>query len=240
MNATYSRMDIGFDRALNTNWTVGASYGLKYGSEGYTCGSGDSHDDILTAYGLWQGNAGKYSELTFRIGRLSSNIDLQDPGQAMASRGDNRTYGQALSFTYGQRLDRENAWYMEPHVGVKWSHVNGYNYRLSDGSDVDIEGTTSFVGKVGLNVGRKLGNDSHFYLRADLMHDFAGGVRTTMTKYMANTLENDFHDTWLDLALGYQRQAGPIEWHVEAGRLGIGSNAASGNWVLNFGLNYRF
>ncbi|ORU00294.1 adhesin aidA-I [Anaerovibrio sp. JC8] len=240
VSATYSRMDIGFDRRVNANWTVGASYGLKYGSEGYSCGSGDSHDDILTAYGLWQGNGGRYSEITLRAGRLASHLDLQDPGQAVLSKGDNSTYGQAISFTYGQRMEKPDGWYMEPHVGFQWAHVNDYNYSLSDGSDVSVDASNSFIGNLGINVGREFGHGSTFYARADLMHDFAGGVRATMTRGMSNSLENDFKDTWLDLALGFRRQDGPVEWHIEVGRLGIGSKAAQGNWVWNVGMNYSF
>ena len=240
VSATYSRMDIGFDRRANANWTVGASYGLKYGSEGYSCGSGDSHDDILTAYGLWQGNGGRYSEITLRAGRLASHLDLQDPGQAALSKGDNSTYGQAISFTYGQRMEKPDGWYMEPHVGFQWAHVNGYSYSLSDGSNVSVDDSNSFIGNLGINVGKEFSKGSTFYARADLMHDFAGGVRTTMTKGMANSLENDFRDTWLDLALGFKRQSGPVEWYIEAGRLGIGSKAAQGNWVVNCGLSYSF
>ena len=240
VSATYSRMDIGYDRRVNANWTLGASYGLKYGSEGYSCGSGDSHDDIITAYGLWQGNGGRYSEITLRAGRLASNLDLQDPVQYEASKGDNSTYGQALSFTYGQRMEKQDNWYIEPHVGLQWAHLNGYNYSLSDGSNVSVDASNSFIGNIGINVGQEFSKGNTFYARADLMHDFAGGVRATMTKGLSNSIKNDFKDTWLDLALGFKRQSGLVEWYIEVGRLGIGSKAAQGNWVWNVGMNYSF
>ena len=240
VRGTYSRMDIGYDKPVGNGWTLGASYGLRYGTEGYDCGSGNSHDDILSAYGLWQNDSGRFAEATVRLGRLASDLDLQDPNQLAATKGSSRTFGQAMSLVYGQHLDRGNDWYLEPRVGLQWAHVNGYNYGTSDGSAVAVDATNSFIGLVGLNAGKKLANGGTFYARADLMHDFAGGVTATMTKGRSVSLENDFKDTWLDLALGYKRQAGPLEWYVEAGRLGIGSKAAQGNWVWNVGLKYKF
>ena len=234
------RMDIGYDKPVGNGWTLGASYGLRYGTEGYDCGSGNSHDDILSAYGLWQNGSGRFAEATVRLGRLASDLDLQDPNQLAATKGSSRTFGQTMSLVYGQHLDRGNDWYLEPRVGLQWAHVNGYNYGTSDGSTVAVDATNSFIGLVGLNAGKKLANGGTFYARADLMHDFAGGVTATMTKGRSVSLENDFKDTWLDLALGYKRQAGPLEWYVEAGRLGIGSKAAQGNWVWNVGLKYKF
>jgi outer membrane autotransporter protein len=237
---TYNQLDIGYDRYVGHDWTVGAAYGLRYGTEGYVNGSGDSHDDILTAYGMWQGNGGRYGEISIRAGRLASDFSLQDQGMAEATTGSNRTYGQALSFTYGQRMDRGDNWYIEPHAGLQWAHVNGYSYGTSDGSTVSIDGSNSFIAQAGITVGRKVDRQSHFYARADVLHDFAGGVQASMTRGMTNTLENDFKDTWLDVAFGYRRQAGPINWYVEAARLGIASKAAQGNWVVNCGLNYSF
>ena len=237
---TYNQLYIGYDRYVGRSWTIGAAYGLRYGTEGYSCGNGNSHDDILTAYGLWQGAAGKYSEITLRAGRLASDLSIQDQGMATPSTGSNRTYGQAMSFTYGQRIAKGDNWYVEPFAGLQWAHLNGHSYNTSDGSNVSIDGSNSFIAKVGFSVGHKVDRSSHVYVRTALLHDFAGGVRASMTKGMTNTLENDFKDTWLDVALGYKRQAGPIDWYIEAGRLGIGSKAAQGNWVFNFGMNYRF
>ncbi|ORU00295.1 adhesin aidA-I [Anaerovibrio sp. JC8] len=237
---TYNQLDIGYDHCVGGGWTLGGAYGLRYGSEGYICGSGSSHDDILSAYGLWQGNAGRYAEVILRAGRMRADADWQDPNQLAYSSGSNSTYGQAVSLVYGQKMEKGASWYLEPHVGLQWSHVNGYNYNLSDGTAVSVDGATSIIGNVGVNVGQTLDNGGIFYARADLMHDFSGGVTATMTKRRSVSIDNDFKDTWLDLALGFRRQDGPVEWHIEAGRLGIGSKAAQGNWVWNVGLNYKF
>ena len=190
--------------------------------------------------GLWQNDKGRFAEVNLRLGRLAGDLDLQDPNQLVASQGSNRTYGQGASVLYGQRLEKQDGWDLEPHAGLYWAHVNGYNYNLSDDSAVSVDGSRSFMAGLGINVGRKAGQGGTFYARLDLLHDFAGGVQATMTKGKALTLENDFKDTWLDVALGYKRQAGPVEWYVEAGRLGIGSKAAQGNWVWNVGLKYKF
>ena len=240
VRATYSRVDVGFDRGAGNGWTVGAAFGLQYGSENYLIGSGNSHNDILTAYAMWQSPTDHYLEMTLRAGRLSAEYDLQDPNQAAASKGESRTYGQAASVVYGKRMAQASDWYMEPHAGLYWAHVNGYGFDLSDGTSVHVDGSNSIIGALGLNVGRHLENRGDFYARADVMHDFNGNTRTTMTKGASNTLENDFRDTWLDLMLGFKRRDGVIDWYAELGRQGIGSKECRGDWVWRVGMSYSF
>ncbi len=240
MNRTYDRVSVGYDRLVGHGWTVGLAYGYEKGSEGYEKGSGDSTGNVVTAYATWQGARGNYVDMTVKGGQLESDFTVQDDNQIVPSDGRTRATGAGVSAVYGHRFENASAFYVEPHAGFYWSHLGGYDYQLSDGSDVSVDGCNSFVGNLGVNVGKRLGK-GEVYARADFMHDFSGNVRVSMTKAgLNNTMENPLHDNWFNVAVGYRQNYERLGWYAEAGCQSIGSRESSGDWVWKAGVEFKF
>jgi outer membrane autotransporter protein len=240
MNRTYDRVSVGYDRLVGHGWTVGLAYGYEKGTEGYEKGSGDSTGNVVTAYATWQGANGNYVDMTIKGGQLESDFTVQDDNQVTPSKADTRATGAGVSAVYGHRFENASAFYVEPHAGFYWSHLGGYDYRLSDGSDVSVDGCNSFVGNLGVNIGKHLGK-GEVYARADFMHDFSGNVRVSMTKAgLNNTMENPLHDSWLNVAVGYRQNYDRVGWYAEAGCQSIGSRESSGDWVWKAGVEFKF
>ncbi|MBP5199131.1 MAG: autotransporter outer membrane beta-barrel domain-containing protein [Schwartzia sp.] len=240
VNRTYSRVSVGYDRFFGGGWTAGLAYGYESGSEGYNCGSGDSTGNVLTAYATWQGGRGDYLDLTLKGGQLDTDFVVQGENQPLPSKADTKTHGAGLSAVYGHRFENATAFYVEPHAGFYWSHLNGYNYRLSDDSDVNVDACNSFVGNLGVNIGQRLGK-GEVYARADFMHDFSGNVRVAMSKAgTTNLMENPLHDSWLNVAIGYRQNYERVGWYAEAGCQSIGSRESAGDWIWRAGVELKF
>ena len=240
VDRTYSRVSVGYDRLFGSGWTAGLAYGYENGSEGYDHGSGDSTGNVLTAYATWQGGRGNYLDLTIKGGKLDSDFAVQGDTQLVPSKADVKTYGEGISAVYGHRFENANAFYVEPHAGFYWTHLNGYDYRMSDESDVNVDACNSFVGNLGVNVGQRLGK-GEVYARADFMHDFSGNIRVSMSKAGTNnTMENPLHDSWLNIAVGYRQNYERVGWYAEAGCQSIGSRESSGDWIWRAGVEFKF
>ena len=240
VNRTYNRVSVGYDRLVGRGWTVGLAYGYEKGSEGYEKGSGESTGNVVTAYATWQGARGNYVDMTVKGGWLDSDFTVQDENQLAPSKADANTKGVGVSAVYGHRFGNANAFYVEPHAGFYWSHLGGYDYRLSDGSHVDVDGCNSFVGNLGVNIGQRLGK-GEIYARADFMHDFSGNIRVSMTKAGTdNTMENPLRDNWFNVAVGYRQNYERVGWYAEAGCQSIGSRESSGDWVWKAGVEFKF
>ncbi|MBR1886704.1 MAG: autotransporter outer membrane beta-barrel domain-containing protein, partial [Schwartzia sp.] len=240
-NSTCNRVTVGYDRYTAKGWTVGLSYGYESGSDGYRNGSGSSKADVVTAYTTWENERGDYLDMAVKGGHLRSDFTVQGEGQAQPSKGDHSTYGYGVSAIYGHRFENAKAFYVEPHAGFYWTHINGYDYNMSDGSAVSVDGSNSFVGNIGVNIGQKLGNGD-VYLRADFMHDFSGHTRLSMTKgTLTNTMEESLHDNWLNVAIGYRQDFERVGWYAEAGSQGIGGRGTSGgDWIWKAGVEFKF
>ena len=240
VDRTYSRVSVGYDRLFGSGWTAGLAFGYESGSEGYDHGSGDSTGNVLTAYATWQGGRGNYLDLTIKGGKLDSDFAVQGDTQLVPSKADVKTYGEGISAVYGHRFENANAFYVEPHAGFYWTHLNGYDYRMSDESDVNVDACNSFVGNLGVNVGQRLGK-GEVYARADFMHDFSGNIRVSMSKAGTNnTMENPLHDSWLNIAVGYRQNYERVGWYAEAGCQSIGSRESSGDWIWRAGVEFKF
>ena len=107
-----------------------------------------------------------------------------------------------------------------------------------------IEGMNSAIGRIGFVLGQKVKNDSDIYIKADLLHEFAGERDLQLTSDAGGTNDilrehSDYGDTWFELGLGGNvRISKTGNFYGEVTR-GFGGDINK-KWSVNAGLRFTF
>lgn len=77
------------------------------------------------------------------------------------------------------------------------------DYHTNNGIRIEQSNISSVIGRLGFNIGKKFNNNSIFYLKANLLHEFGGDFDITMRdKYDTLYKNNNFSHTWFEYGLG--------------------------------------
>lgn len=244
VDGTATRITVGYDKqAGSTDWQVGGAMTRQEGSEGYAYGHGSSNAASLTTYALWKEKAaaGRFAELTVRAGRISTDFTTLLPKHGTTVSGDHGYWGEGVGAAYGFHRDYDHGWFLEPKAGLSWSHLNRNSYTTSDGTTAHQEEMDSLLARLSIGAGLRTQHGGMAYLEAALVHDFMGEASVTMQSngLRSMCLQDDLHDTWLDLTLGWRQQLKDTSWYAEAGTRAIGGEVHR-SWVWKAGANWAF
>lgn len=101
-----------------------------------------------------------------------------------AVKGKYRTHGVGVSLEAGRRFAHADGWFLEPQAELAVFRVGGGAYRAANGLRVRDEGGSSVLGRLGLEVGKRIelagGRQVQPYIKASVLQEFdgAGTVRT--------------------------------------------------------------
>ena len=202
-------------------------------------GSNESKRLGLWFYNTWLGSKGHYTDLVAKVGRLSNKFDLYQPG-VPKDHGDYKNNYYALSFEYGRKKDLGNQWYVEPQGQVQYTRLSGADYTTSQGTQVRLDGTDSFIGRAGFRLGRDLGSKATLYVNGNVYHEFAGsqGMHASdLTGDMDVTGYN--RATWYELGLGLSSKVGHNAYaHMSFDRQF--GNGFEHSYSLQAGVDWKF
>ncbi|MDL2280643.1 autotransporter outer membrane beta-barrel domain-containing protein [Selenomonadales bacterium OttesenSCG-928-I06] len=240
----FNHYEMGYDKiiAKNDSYTRygGISLGYTDGTSSYKNGYGDATDKALSMYVTQIGNKGHYMDLVFKINRIDTDYTLYDSNQKRIN-GDFQNKGVSLSTEYGYKKElSNNGWYIEPQVQLKIGHLAGDDYTSND-IKISQKDATSVLGRVGFNLGKDMGKNSQFYVKANLLHEFCGDYDVTMRDKFDNKLkiEQDFSDTWFEYGLGFTFKTGSnnhIYFDVER----MAGGDFDKDWQWNAGARWTF
>ena len=237
----YNMYQLGYDKADNAKSIYGMAVDYGDGTGSYTDGSGKDKLRTFSLYGLWTGDNGTYTNVTARAGNFST--DLESYGD-YPDKASYKQHAYSVSVEYGKRFDMERGLYIEPNAQFTLGRLGSIDYTTDRGTNGHIDSMNSAIGRIGFVMGQKITNGSDIFLKADLLHEFAGERDLVLTSDAAGTNDiltkhSDYGDTWFELGLGGSvklSKAGNLYGEVVRG---FGGDINK-KWSLNAGLRFTF
>ena len=237
----YNMYQFGYDKADNAKSIYGAAVEYGDGNGDYDKGSGKDKLKTLSLYGVWTDDSGAYTNVTARYGIVSS--DLESYGD-YPDKASYKEHAYSVSVEYGQRFDYQQGLFFEPQAQFTLGSLSGISYTTDRGANGHIDGMNSAIGRIGFIMGQKIKNGSDIYLKADLLHEFAGKRDLQLTSDAGGTNDilskhNDYGDTWFELGLGTNiKLSKDSSFYGEVER-GFGGDINT-KWSINAGLRFEF
>ncbi|MDO5380489.1 MAG: autotransporter outer membrane beta-barrel domain-containing protein [Acidaminococcaceae bacterium] len=238
MKTRYKGIQGGYDQAYSENGgtgRIGGAFSYASGDLELPRGGGDNKAWDFALYKTWQGAKGHYYDLVLHYGKVDTDYHTTDLSRHYSTASyDAHTLG--VTAEYGYRKNLRSGWYCQPQAEVSWLRLGSADYTASSGMQVAQDSATSLQGRLGIGVGRKLANGTHYYATLSGVHEFDGKVslRGDGLGY-----EQDYGGTWGEFVLGV---TAPIDkrWdgYASAERL-FGGDMGS-TWQLNAGVRLRF
>ena len=237
----YNLYQLGFDKQFKGGTIYGGAIDYGDGTGSYADGSGKDKLRTFSLYSLWIGDNGTYTNVTARAGNLST--DLESHGD-YPDKASYKQHAYSLSVEYGKRFDLERGIFIEPSAQFTLGRLGSIDYTTDRGANGHIDGMNSAIGRIGFVIGQKITKSNDIYLKADLLHEFAGERDLVLTSYAGGshdilTKHNDYGDTWFELGLGGSvklSKAGNLYGEVVRG---FGGDINK-KWSVNAGLRFTF
>ena len=209
-------------------------------------GDGEHERYAVSLYDTWLGEKGHYRDLVLRGGRINSDYDVsgafsngyEDIG------GDYHQWFSSISAEWGRKNDMGTGWYFEPQVQAQLARIGGASYVSDSGIDVDQDGATSLIGRAGFRIGREYvkdnGKHDNFYIKADLLHEFAGDKSFSLTGNDGRyDKEYDGQETWCDVGIGADISLGKNSYFWADVERTFGADFDN-TWQINGGFRWEF
>ena len=237
----YNLYQLGFDQAADAKSVYGAAVDYGDGNGSYDKGSGKDKLKSFSLYGVWTGDNGAYTNVTARYGMVST--DLESYGD-YPDKAEYKQHAYSVSVEYGKRFELEKGFFVEPQAQFTLGRLGSIDYTTDRGANGYIEGMNSAIGRIGFVMGQKITGDSDIYLKADLLHEFAGERDLQLTSDAGGTNDmltkhNDYGDTWFELGLGANikvSKTASIYGEIERG---FGGDINK-KWSVNGGVRFTF
>lgn len=209
-------------------------------------GEGEHERYAVSLYDTWLGEKGHYRDLVLRGGRINSDYDVssafsngyEDIG------GDYHQWFGSISAEWGRKNDMGTGWYFEPQVQAQLARVGGASYVSDSGVGVDQDGAISLIGRAGFRIGREYvkdnGKHDNFYIKADLLHEFAGDKSFSLTGNDGRyDKEYDGQETWCDIVIGADISLGKNSYFWADVERTFGADFDN-TWQINGGFRWEF
>ena len=237
----YNLYQFGYDKADNAKSIYGLAVDYGDGTGSYSPGSGKDKLQTFSLYGVWTGDNGAYTNVTARYGSVST--DLESYGD-YPDKAEYKQHAYSVSVEYGKCFELERGLFIEPNAQFTLGRLGSIDYTTDRGVNGRIEGMNSALVRIGFVMGQKIENGSDIYLKADLLHEFAGERDLQLTSDAGGTNDiltkhNDYGDTWFELGLGGNvRISRTGNFYGEVTR-GFGGDINK-KWSVNAGLRFTF
>lgn len=233
----YDFFQLGWDVARGS-WHYGAAVSYNDGETTYAYGSGENSSASLSLYGTWLGEAGHYADIVLKGGRLDNEYDIYT--EAGHTHGDYDMWGTSLSGEYGRKIALAGGWYVTPQAQLTVMHIGSEDYTTDNGIRVHQDGLSSAVGRAGLELGRDMGDRGSVYVKASLLHDFAGSAGTYLAlNGVTNEYEQDIGDTWWEAGFGVDLRLSASSWLYADVMRTFGGDIDT-PWQWNAGVRWGF
>ncbi len=237
----YNLYQFGYDKADNAKSIYGLAVDYGDGTGSYSPGSGKDKLKSFSLYGVWTADNGSYTNVTARYGIVATDLDSYGD---YPDKAEYKQHACSVSVEYGKRFELERGLFIEPNAQFTLGRLGSIDYTTDRGVNGRIDGMNSALGRIGFVMGQKIENGSDIYLKADLLHEFAGERDLQLTSDAGGTNDiltkhNDYGDTWFELGLGGNvRISKTGNFYGEVTR-GFGGDINK-KWSVNAGLRFTF
>lgn len=234
----YNTVELGVDKRIADNVTIGFSFDYTKGDTDLTAGSSDNNTYTVGFYGSYFNESGCFLDTMLKIGRIDADYDLRT--SAGKESADYMLTGAIFGIETGHRWNIQN-YFIEPQVQLTYSHLRAENYKSSIGRDVKFDDMSSLIGRVGVMAGMQFAeNRGSAYVKASYNHDFLGDVEGNYEYNGAvRTFDDELDDNWGEVSLGASYQVtDSVNTFVDVGT-GFGGDIDQ-KWRVNLGARYVF
>ncbi len=202
-------------------------------------GHGEHKRYGFSLYDTWAGEKGHYRDIVVRGGVIDSDFDVHARTGVISTDSDRNFFG--ISGEYGYKKNLGKDYYFEPQGQLQWTHVGGSGYNTNHGVHVEEASANSFLGRLGFRLGKE--NDQktqNFYLKADVLHEFAGDQEYRLTGRSEKYSEEfNGEDTWFDIGVGTNLKLSKTStFWLDVERV-LGSDYDR-TWQVNGGFRWEF
>ena len=237
----YNLYQLGYDKSVNAKSIYGLAVDYGDGTGSYDNGSGKDKLKSFSLYSVWTADNGSYTNVTARYGIVATDLDSYGD---YPDKAEYKQHACSVSVEYGKRFELERGLFIEPNAQFTLGRLGSIDYTTDRGVNGRIDGMNSALGRIGFVMGQKIENGSDIYLKADLLHEFAGERDLQLTSDAGGTNDiltkhNDYGDTWFELGLGGNvRISKTGNFYGEVTR-GFGGDINK-KWSVNAGLRFTF
>ncbi len=238
----YNGVEVGYDRDLGNNWTIGVAGEYVDGDTTLTAGNGNVKTRAGALYGTWLGDQGHYLDIIAKVGKVDS--DTSSWGGTILNKmdGDFDANAYSLAVEYGRTYDLSSDWFITPATRLSYVHMGSASYdvkAMNNTMHARNDSFDSFLLRAGANVGKKFSDRSSFYFKLAALYDFDGDVTTTLTADgRTNKYENDLGGFSLEYGLGFDFDFGHSSLYFDVERISGGD--LDKDWGVNAGFRYQF
>ena len=246
----YKVYEIGYDAKTEDNDRMKSFTGIAFsyldGKGYYADGRGTNQAASAAIYHTDIHKTGHYLDLVFRIRHMNERLHTHttvdtDIGPITEDHSASMdTTGLSFSAEYGRKKFVGNSWYVEPQTQWTLGHLGPNQYEMDNGTRVEQPGITSFVGRVGFNLGRQVNPNSIVYLKANVYHEFGG--HSPIHLYAGDeslSFTDTFDDTWFEYGVGFAMKLGSRLSLYGDFEKSAGSHFYK-DWQWNAGIRYSF
>lgn len=246
----YKVYEIGYDAKTEDNDRMKSFTGIAFsyldGKGYYADGWGTNQAASAAIYHTDIHKTGHYLDLVFRIRHMNERLHTHttvdaDIGPITEDHSASMdTTGLSFSAEYGRKKFVGNGWYVEPQTQWTLGYLGPNQYEMDNGTRVEQPGITSFVGRVGFNLGRQVNPNSIVYLKANVYHEFGG--HSPIHLYAGDeslSFTDTFDDTWFEYGVGFAMKLGSRLSLYGDFEKSAGSHFYK-DWQWNAGIRYSF
>ncbi len=238
----YNGVEVGYDRYIGNNWTVGVAGEYIDGDTTLTAGSGSVKTKAGAFYGTWLGDKGHHLDIVAKVGKVDSETSSFVSALAGKMDGDFDATAYSLSVEYGRKYDLSSDWFITPAARLSYVHMGSASYDVKAPSNTmhaKNDAFNSFLLRAGARVGKKLSGNGSLYFKLAALYDFDGDVATTLSADgRSNKYESDLGGFGLEYGIGYDHSFGNSSLYFDVERISGGD--LEKDWGVNAGFRYQF
>ena len=208
---------------------------------------GNVHRMSASFYDTWKGKDnwdGWYADGVLRVGKLSTDMK----GSNASSGSLNSKYWNSFataSLEGGKHIGFGKNFFFEPQAQFQVGVIDGVTYRAANGVKADNSAITSAAGRIGFRFGQDLGTreiPANWYLKADVMHEFAGDRKTKLESadgFDRMPRRYSGARTWYDAGAGFNVRIAK-QTFIWADAEGVFGGGMKNAWGVNAGVKHEF
>lgn len=228
---------MGYDKA-GGDWHYGAAISRNSGKTTYGDATAKNRSLALTLYGTWLGDKGHYADIVLKEGRLSNDYDIHAP--IGFTHGQYKTWGSSISAEYGREIALGDKAYFTPQAQLSWLRISGKDYTTANGIAISQDSQSSTIGRLGFELGSKLGDNGNMYAKASVLHDFGGSADTRLSyNGVSTSYSNDLGDTWYEAGIGFNLKTKDNSYLYADVSKAFGGDYKT-PWQWNVGMRWTF
>lgn len=191
-------VQVGLDKQVTRNWTVGGALGYTEGDTSYAAGSADNKAYSGAIYTTWLGETGAYADFITKCTRMESDFTLN------GFSGSTKNDAVSASLELGWNIPFANGFFVEPQVEATYGHIFGDKFEGSNSVMIDQKDFDTFIGRAGVRAGMRFKrNRGLFYVRVSGAKDLKGETEFTARNAAASKgFKTKYDDQWVEYALG--------------------------------------